>query len=68
MVITKKELAKMCYGRGWILTPEIESLILEIYGQNPEAEHFTWSEQDIFENIRKICRDGKSQADFLKIG
>ena len=67
MVITKKELAKMCYGRDWKLTPELETLILEIYGENPENEYNKWSEQDIYENVRKTFRNSRFHADSKKI-
>ena len=57
----------MCYEWSWNLTPEITTQILEIYGKNPKDEHYVWSEQDIFENIRKLFRDGNPQKNSLKI-
>ena len=53
MILTKKELYKICKSYNFVITSELETYILSIYGDNPDEEH-EWSEQDIYEQVRKI--------------
>ena len=53
MILTKKELYKICRSQNWVLTSDLETYILTIYGEEPGEEH-EWSEQDIYEQVRKI--------------
>ncbi|MCB2362396.1 hypothetical protein [Clostridium estertheticum] len=53
MILTKKELYKICKSYNFVITTELQTYILSIYGYNPDEEH-EWSEQDIYEQVRKI--------------
>jgi len=53
MILTKKELYKICKSYNFVITHEFETYILSIYGDKPDEEH-EWSEQDIYEQVRKI--------------
>ena len=54
MTINKKDLQRWQESAFIIFTPEQKRLILETFGTEPDDEH-VWSEQDIAENVRKIC-------------
>jgi len=53
MILTKKDLYKICLSQNWVLTSDLETYILTIYGEDPDEEH-EWSEQDIYEQVCKI--------------
>ena len=53
MILTKKQLHKICQSYNFTITPALETYILSIYGDKPDEEH-EWSEQDIYEQVRKI--------------
>lgn len=53
MILTKEELYKICKSYDFVSTSELETYILSVYGDNPDEEH-EWSEQDIYEQVRKI--------------
>jgi len=60
MILTKKELYKICQSQNWVLTSDLETYILTIYGEEPDGEH-EWSEQDIYEQVRKIILRSSNQ-------
>ena len=53
MLLTKNDLRKMCQSHQWVITSVLEKYLLSIYGQEPDEYH-EWSEQDIYEQVRKI--------------
>ena len=53
MILTKKELSKICKSYNFVITLELQTYILSIYGNKPDEKH-EWSEQDIYEQVRKI--------------
>lgn len=53
MILTKKLLSKMCQSHHWTINSELEKYLLLVYGQSPDDYH-EWSEQDIYEQVRKI--------------
>lgn len=52
MILTKDYLTQMCYNFKVKLTDELEKELLETYGKAPDERH-VWSEQDIYEQVRK---------------
>lgn len=55
MTLTKKDLRRWEKSAFILFTAEQERQILEIFGSEPE-EGYEWTEQDIAENVRKICK------------
>ena len=53
MTINKKTLKKLSESMWLSLTNEQEQMILERFGTEPHPRE--WSEQDIAEQIRKLC-------------
>ena len=53
MILTKKDLYKICLSQNWALTSDLETYILTMYGEEPDEEN-EWSEQDIYDQVRKI--------------
>lgn len=52
MVITKKKLSKLCQDKRWFLCRDLEVYILDYYKNEPYP--YIWSEQDLYEQIRKL--------------
>jgi len=52
MILTKSYLYKLCDYMEVILTNDLEEELLAIYGTEPDEIHI-WSEQDIYEQVRK---------------
>jgi len=52
MIMTRKKLKDLCDSMRWRISPELESKILLEYGEEPTP--YEWSEQDLFEQIRKL--------------
>lgn len=55
VIATKEYIQKLREKSGFNISKEQEKLILEKLGKEPEPEEYT--EQDIFEQIRKIIRN-----------
>jgi len=55
MIVTKRDLRRMERGLWITFTAEEERIILETFGQEPPE--YEWTEQDISEQIRKICNN-----------
>ena len=53
MTLTKKDLRKWEESTFTLFTAEQRELILDRFGTEPEP--YEWTEQDIAEQIRKIC-------------
>lgn len=59
MIMTKKKLRNLCESMHWWISPELESKILADFGEEPIP--YEWSEQDLFEQIRKLVSHEQSQ-------
>jgi len=55
MTLSQKSLRKWEESAHIIFSAEQKRLILELFGNEPDD--YVWSQQDIAEGIRKICRD-----------
>ena len=55
MTLSEKSLREYGISMRIDITPEQERIILERFGTEPVG--YEWSEQDISEQIRKICRE-----------
>jgi hypothetical protein len=53
MTLTKKDLRKWEESTFTLFTKEQRQIILDRFGAEPEP--YEWTEQDIAEQIRKIC-------------
>ena len=56
MTLNKRGLRAWENSANVVFTEEQKRLILDRFGSEP-GDGNVWSEQDIAENIRKICRD-----------
>lgn len=56
MTLNKRNLREWEISAHILFTKEQERIILDRFGNEP-GDGNVWSEQDIAENIRKICRD-----------
>jgi hypothetical protein len=56
MVITKKYINGLRHSFGWLINEELESILLEKLEKCPCPEN-VYTEQDIFEQSRKIIYD-----------
>ena len=56
MVISKKYINGLRHSFGWRINEELESILLEKLGRCPWSE-YVYTEQDIFEQSRKIIYD-----------
>lgn len=56
MTLNRRDLRKWENSAHILFTKEQERIILDRFGNEPDDGN-VWSEQDIAENIRKICRD-----------
>ena len=56
MVISKKYINGLRHSFGWRINEELESILLEKLGRCPWPE-YVYTEQDIFEQSRKIIYD-----------
>lgn len=60
MIITKKDI-NILRRNFWRISPELESEILETFGEEPEPDengHFhEYTEQDLYEQIRKMVQN-----------
>jgi len=52
MTITKRKLKKLCKDNRWVICSDLETYILDYFKDEPYP--YTWSEQDIYEQIRKL--------------
>jgi hypothetical protein len=61
MIVTKKYLRDLREKSGIYISEETEKRILDTFGKEPEPVEeglrYTYTEQDIWENIRKMIRD-----------
>jgi len=56
MILSDKTLREWEQSAHIMFTDKQKRLILDFFGSEPDDCHI-WSEQDIAEGIRKICRD-----------
>ena len=52
MIATKAWLEELCTAQRWAIRSELADYLLDNFGEEPWPE--TWSEQDLFEQIRKL--------------
>ena len=61
MIVTRKYLKDLREKSFMEISPDMEKLILEKFGKEPEPDddgyRHTYPEQDIFEQIRKMVRN-----------
>lgn len=61
MVITKKDIQELREKAFFDISPELEALILEKLGSEPgfdeDGHYYEYSEQDIWEQLRKLLRN-----------
>jgi len=65
MLLTKKALKEYLESMRVSISYELEKELLDEYGQlasDDEGNVFEYTEQDIYEHIRKKIRDAKSSA------
>lgn len=63
MTITKRDLKKYSEGTRVTITKEEEAIILERFGTEPDEWH-TWTEQDIYTQIRNILAGKKNEIEY----
>lgn len=52
MTLTKRDLEVMCFNFKINPDPQFKEDLLKLYGTDPDEYH-VWSEQDIYEQVRK---------------
>lgn len=57
MIITEKQLKILCRDNRWNLSDELKQHILKVYGEEPDS--YSWTEQDLFEQVRKLVVQGR---------
>lgn len=58
MVLNEKTLDQWLAARCVVLPDDIRNAIMETYGNEP-GDGYAWSEQDIYEQVRKIIEKHK---------
>lgn len=59
MVLNEKTLDQWLAARSVVLPDDIRNAIMETYGNEP-GDGYAWSEQDIYEQVRKIIEKHKN--------
>lgn len=59
MVLNEKTLDQWLAARSVVLPDDIRNAIMETYG-NEQGDGYAWSEQDIYEQVRKIIEKHKN--------
>lgn len=60
MVITKKKLDQWLTEHSTTVSDEMYNSLIETYGNEP-GDGYAWSEQDIYEQVRKIIEKHKNK-------
>lgn len=60
MVLNEKTLDQWLAARSVVLPDDVRHAIMETYGNEPE-DGYAWSEQDIYEQVRKIIEKHKNK-------
>lgn len=59
MVITKKKIDQWLAEHSTTVSDEVYNSLIETYGAEPDGGH-EWTEQDIYEQLRKIVLIGQN--------
>jgi hypothetical protein len=62
--MTEKRLQIMCRNNRWDISIELQRHILEVYGDEPDS--YEWTEQDLFEQIRRFVVQGGQNAEICQ--